>query len=155
MMDMKRERTRNAAGFTLIELMISFALALIILASTVQLFKSGVEASTFISQRAELQQNARAAINFISKDISMAGAGLPPGGIQLPSGGAALTARYACDQLGNCYIPNHLYPTGNYMYGIIPGPNNGVQNGVNIPATGQGADSITGTCFQFALVSSV
>jgi type II secretory pathway pseudopilin PulG len=150
MMDMKRERTRNAAGFTLIELMISFALALIILASTVQLFKSGVEASTFISQRAELQQNARAAINFISKDISMAGAGLPPGGIQLPSGGAALTARYACDQLGNCYIPNHLYPTGNYMYGIIPGPNNGVQNGVNIPATGQGADSITVAYLDYA-----
>ena len=147
---MKRERTRNAAGFTLIELMISFALALIILASTVQLFKSGVEASTFISQRAELQQNARAAINFISKDISMAGAGLPPGGIQLPSGGASTTARYACDQLGNCYIPNHLYPTGNYMYGIIPGANNGVQNGVNIPATGQGADSITVAYLDYA-----
>jgi len=147
---MKREITRNDAGFTLIELMISFALALIILASTVQLFKSGVEASTFISQRAELQQNARAAINFISKDISMAGAGLPPGGIQLPSGGASTTARYACDQLGNCYIPNHLYPTGNYMYGIIPGANNGVQNGVNIPATGQGADSITVAYLDYA-----
>jgi type II secretory pathway pseudopilin PulG len=143
MMKTKERKKLQAAGFTLIELMISFALALIILASTVQLFKSGVEASTMISQRAELQQNSRAAINLISKDISMAGAGLPSGGIQLPSGGAATTARYACDQLGNCYIPNHLYPGGNYMYGIIPGPNNGVQNSVVIPATGGGADSVT------------
>jgi hypothetical protein len=29
------------------------------------------------------------------------------------------------------------------MYGIIPGPNNGVQNSVVIPATGGGADSVT------------
>jgi type II secretory pathway pseudopilin PulG len=136
-------RKTTTGGFTLIELMISFALSLIILASTVQLFKSGVEASTLISQRAELQQNARAAINLISKDVSMSGAGIPPGGIQLPSGGTATASKYACDQAGNCYVLNHQYPTGNYMYGIIPGPNNGVQNGVVIPATGGGADSIT------------
>jgi hypothetical protein len=36
------------------------------------------------------------------------------------------------------------------MYGIIPGPNNGVQNGVNIPATGQGADSITVAYLDYA-----
>ena len=35
----------------------------------------------------------------------MAGAGLPSGGIQLPSGGAATFSRYACDQAGTCYVP--------------------------------------------------
>src|ERR1700757_4672975 len=100
MMDKKRERTRNAAGFTLIELMISFALALIILASTVQLFKSGVETSTFISQRAELQQNARAAINLISKDISMPEGACRRVVSQLPSGGPPPPARSACAKLG-------------------------------------------------------
>ncbi len=140
---MTRQKSASAAGFTLIELLVSFALALIVLASTVQLFKSGVEASTLISQRAEMQQNARAAINLISKDVSMAGAGLLPGGIQLPTGGAAGASRYACDQTGTCYIPNHTYPAGNYMYGIIPGPNNGVQNGALIPATNGSADSVT------------
>lgn len=140
---MKLYSQKKAAGFTLIELMISFALSLIILASTVQLFKSGVEASTFISQRTELQQNARAAINLISKDVSMAGAGIPPGGIQLASGGVATASKYGCDQAGTCYVVNHQYPTGNYFYGIIPGPNNGVQNGAVIPATGGSADSIT------------
>ena len=47
-------------------------------------------------------------------------------------------------------MPTHLYPTGNYMYGIIPGPNNGVQNGVLIPATGQSADSITVAYLDYA-----
>jgi len=138
-----KQTKQKTKGFTLIEMMVSFALALIVLASTVQLFKSGVDASTMISQRAELQQNARAAINLISKDVSMAGAGLPPGGIQLPTGGVATAARYACDQVGTCYVPNHQYPNGNFMYGVIPGPNNGVQNGGVIPATNQSADSIT------------
>jgi type II secretory pathway pseudopilin PulG len=142
-MTMKRGILKNAGGFTLVELMVSFAIGLIVLASTVQLFRTGVQASTFISQRAELQQNARAAINLLSKDVGMAGAGVPTGGIQLPTGGVATTSRYACDQIGTCYVPTHLYPNGNYMYGIIPGPNNGVQNGALIPATNQSADSIT------------
>ena len=137
-------------GFSLAELVVSFAVGLIILGATVKLFKSGVDASVLISQRAELQQNSRAAINLMSKDISMAGAGLPPGGIQLPSGGNATTSRYGCDQAGNCYVPTHLYPNGNYMYGLIPGPNNGVQNGGLIPATGQSADSVTVAYLDYA-----
>ena len=146
---MKLDSRKTGAGFTLIELMISFALSMIILTSTVQLFKSGVEASTLIAQRTELQQNARAAINLISKDVSMAGAGLPPGGIQLASGGGATTSKFACDQAGTCYVVNHQYPAGNYMYAIIPGANNGVQNGVAIPATGGTADSITVTYIDY------
>jgi hypothetical protein len=147
---MNREMTKNSSGFTLVELMVSFFIGLIILGATVKLFKSGVDASVLVSQRAELQQSSRAAINLITKDISMAGAGLPSGGIQLPSGGAATFSRYACDQAGTCYVPTHLYPTGNFMYGIIPGPNNGVQNGVLIPATGQNADSITVAYLDYA-----
>jgi type II secretory pathway pseudopilin PulG len=149
-MTMKQRILKNADGFTLVELMVSFAIGLIVLGSTVQLFKTGVQASTFISQRAELQQNARAAINLLSKDVSMAGAGVPTGGIQLPTGGAATTSRYGCDQVGTCYVPTHLYPNGNYMYGIIPGPNNGVQNGALIPATNGSADSITVAYLDYA-----
>jgi len=134
----------------MLELMVSLAIGLIILGGTVKLFKTGIDASVLVAQRAELQQNSRAAINLISKDISMAGAGLPSGGIQLPSGGVATTSRYACDQTGTCYIPNHQYPNGNYMYGAIPGPNNGVQNGVLIPATNQSADSVTVAYLDYA-----
>src|ERR1700675_4201386 len=147
---MNQEMTKKESGFTLVELMVSFFIGLIVLSATVKLFKSGVDASVLVSQRAELQQSSRAAINLTTKDISVGGAGLATGCIQLPSGGAATTSRYACDQAGTCYVPTHLYPTGNYMYGIIPGPNNGVQNGVLIPATGQSADSITVAYLDYA-----
>lgn len=147
---MSGEMKNKAKGFTLVELMVSFFIGLIILGASVKLFKSGVDASVLVAQRAELQQNSRAAINLITKDISMAGAGLPPGGIQLPTGGVAGTSKYGCDQLGTCYVPTHLYPNGNYMYGLIPGPNNGVQNGALIPATGQSADSITVAYLDYA-----
>ena len=147
---MNRETRQNGQGFTLIELLISMALGLLVLGATVRLFKSGVDASVLVSQRAEMQQNARAAINLLTKDISMAGAGLPSGGIQLPTNGPATDARYACDQTGTCYIPNHQYPNGNYMYGLIPGPNNGVQNGALIPDTNQSADSITVAYLDYA-----
>jgi prepilin-type N-terminal cleavage/methylation domain-containing protein len=147
---MKPEISINEKGFSLVELLVSLALGLLVLGATVRLFKSGVDASVLVSQRAEMQQNARAAINLLTKDISMAGAGLPTGGIQLPTGGPATNSQYACDQQGTCYLPNHQYPNGNYMYGLIPGPNNGVQNGALIPDTNQSADSITVAYLDYA-----
>src|SRR5262249_8312154 len=54
------------------------------------------------------------------------------------------------NQGGTCYVATNLYPnnlgtgTTNYMYGIIPGFNNGVQGAAVIPnAPGQINDSIT------------
>ncbi len=88
----------------------------------------------------------RAAVELMTKDISLAGAGLPSGGIQLPTNAVS---QFACNQTGTCYVPAHNYPnnaTGgiNYMYGIIPGFNNGVQNNAVIPsAPGQINSSIT------------
>jgi len=147
---MTTRENRRQKGFTLVELMVSFFIGLIILGASVKLFKSGVDASVLVAQRAELQQSSRAAINLITKDISMAGAGLPPGGVQLPTGGVAGTSKYACDQGGTCYMPTHLYPNVNYMYVLIPGPNNGVQNGALIPATGASADGITVAYLDYA-----
>ena len=71
-----------------------------------------------VTQRAETQQNLRAAIELMTKDISLAGAGLPSGGLQLSSGGLS---RFACNQTGTCYITGDTYPnsgngTANYMY---------------------------------------
>jgi hypothetical protein len=112
------------------------------------LFKTGMDATFTVTQRAETQQNMRSAIELMTKDISLAGAGLPSGGLQLVTGGAR--SNFACNQTGTCYVPANTYPnnagngTQNYMYGILPGFNNGVQNGVAIPnAPGQINSSIT------------
>lgn len=143
---MKHMKTyrQDGHGFTLLELMVSMALGLIVMAAMVSLFKIGLNSTMLVTQRAETQQNMRAAMDLMVKDISLAGAGLPSGGLQLPTGGGATAAKYGCDDGGVCHIPTHSY-VANYMYGVIPGFSNGVEGGASIPAAPAPAvnDSIT------------
>jgi type II secretory pathway pseudopilin PulG len=135
-------------GFTLLETMISMSLGLLVMGSTVQLFKMATTTSTMVVQRTEMQQNMRAAIELMTKDISLAGSGLPDAGIQLPLGGTV--SRYGCDQ-ATCHVPGGTYPNSgsptfapNFMTGILPGYSNGVEAKAAIPATpGLRNDSIT------------
>lgn len=138
-------QTQNAKrGFSLLELLVSMSLGLIVLAAMTSLFRTGMNSTFLVSQRAETQQNMRAAIDLMTKDINQAGAGLPSGGVQLPTGAGATASKYGCDQAGTCYVPTFTYPTANYMYGVIPGWSNGVQGNAVIPATpGRRNDSIT------------
>jgi prepilin-type N-terminal cleavage/methylation domain-containing protein len=141
---MKMQR-QNGQGFTLLELMISMALGLILMAAMANLFKTGLNSTVLVTQRADTQENMRAGIDLLVKDIGMAGAGLPSGGIQLPSGTGSTTSKYGCDQTGTCHVTTYTYPTANYMYGIIPGYENGVEDSAVITAAPAPAinDSIT------------
>jgi prepilin-type N-terminal cleavage/methylation domain-containing protein len=141
---MKMQNQNSKHGFTLLELMVSMALGLIVMASMASLFKTGMNTTMLVQQRAETQENMRAAIDIMVKDISLAGAGLPTGGIQLPLGGTG-SSKFSCDQSSTCYVPNYTYPSGNFMYGIIPGYLNGVQGNAVIAAAPAPAvnDSIT------------
>jgi len=131
---MKMQKQNPGPGFTLVELVVAMALGLIVMAAMASLFKTGLNSTMLVMQRAETQQNMRAAVDLMVKDISMAGAGLPSGGIQLPSGAGSSATKYGCDQAGACHVPNFTYPNNNYMYGVIPGFNNGVENDAVIPA---------------------
>ncbi|HEY6766402.1 MAG TPA: prepilin-type N-terminal cleavage/methylation domain-containing protein [Candidatus Sulfotelmatobacter sp.] len=134
---------KNQRGFTLLELLVASSLGVLLILAMTSLFKMGMDATFTISQRIETQQNMRAAVELITKDISLAGAGLPSGGLQLVSG-TGTSSQFACNQTGTCYVPNNTYPNGNFMTGLIPGFSNGVQGGAAIPnAAGQTNDSIT------------
>jgi hypothetical protein len=96
-----------------------------------------MDATFTVTQRAETQQNVRAAMELMTKDISLAGGGLPSGGLQLVSGGSV--SKFGCNQTGTCYVPGGTYPNSgggvaNYMYGIIPNFGNGVQSNTVITA---------------------
>lgn len=143
---MNKPENKSRRGFTLIELMVASSIGLIVILTMTSLFKTGMDATFTVTQRAEVQQNMRAAIELMTQDISHAGAGLPTGGLQLATAGVS---NYACYQT-TCYLPAHSYPnnvgTGvpNYMYGILPGYSNGVENGVAIPnASAARNDSVT------------
>ncbi|HLW88285.1 MAG TPA: hypothetical protein VKR57_07305 [Terriglobales bacterium] len=122
----------RALGFTFIELMTAMTLGLLVVAGAVKLFSQGVDATWVVSQRAEMQQDLRAVENMMTKDISLAGAGVAGGqGIALPSG-TGVTPIYGCDQSG---LASGCPPNGGVKYpcasivgaciptltGIIPG----------------------------------
>ena len=144
---MNMENKKSMRGFTLLELLVSTSLGIIVVLAMTSLFKVGMSSTFTVTQRLEVQENMRAAMELISEDVSQAGAGLPSGGLQLVTGGTV--SRIAYNQAGTSYVPGDLYPasgTGvaNYMYGIVPGYNNGVQNGTAITAApGQINDSLT------------
>ncbi|HTT18580.1 MAG TPA: prepilin-type N-terminal cleavage/methylation domain-containing protein [Candidatus Sulfotelmatobacter sp.] len=128
-------KPKSQRGFSLLELLVASSIGVAVVLVMTSLFKTGMDATTRVSQRAETQQNMRAAIELITKDISLAGAGLPAGGLQLTTAGLS---RYGCNQTGTCYVTNGNYPnsgaTPNYMYAIEPGFGTGVQNGLAIAA---------------------
>lgn len=122
---MSDRSTKRESGFSLLEMMIALALGGIVLGAAVQLYTQGVSATWTVSQRAEMQQDFRAASDMLTRDLSMAGAGLGNNvAIALPT--TATLPVYGCDQTLSCYI-NGLaaaYPTQGgvpYLYGLIPG----------------------------------
>jgi type IV pilus assembly protein PilW len=138
-----RSTEQNARGFSLVELMVAMALGVLVLGATTQLFKSGMDASILVTQSSEMQQSARATLNLIAKDVSMAGSGLPSGGLALPNGAGSTASLFAVDP-GRAWLANNAYPN-KFMFGIVPGDNTGMESGgpANVTATGAGSDAIT------------
>lgn len=73
---MGKHSNSSARGFSLIELMVALALGMLITGAAVKLYSTGMDATWVIQQRAEMQQDLRAAEDMMLKDISLAGAGL-------------------------------------------------------------------------------
>ena len=146
-----RGRQKNFnRGFSLAEMLIALALGTFVLGVAVQLYSKGMAVSWVVTQRAEMQQDARASFNLVSKDISLANAGLSDtpfyAGVGLASGGAK-NPTYGCDYTGACHLGSAnagsvLFPaTGgiNYLFGAIPG----WQKGPTINAAAGATDAIT------------
>jgi type II secretory pathway pseudopilin PulG len=115
---MKPTSRSREFGFTFIELMVSLALGMVVVGAAVKLFSQGVDATWVISQRAEMQQDLRAAENILLKDVSLAGAGLtgvPGESVALPSANGSPI--YGCDQTGTAA---GCLPVGGVNYPCIP-----------------------------------
>jgi prepilin-type N-terminal cleavage/methylation domain-containing protein len=134
-----RDIKKKNRGFTLLEMMVSMSIGLIVIAGAVQLYSQAVKATFTTSQKAELQEDFRAAGNIMARDISLAGAGalgqqgLAAGAIGLPSATGTLSV-YPCSSTLCTYVNGTAAafptiagsPTAPFMYSIIPGPNLGI-----------------------------
>jgi prepilin-type N-terminal cleavage/methylation domain-containing protein len=129
-------------GFSLLEMVVAIGLGTLVLAAATQLYTQGVNATWTVSQQAEMQQDFRAASGMLTRDLSLAGAGLGNNvQIALPTGTGTLPV-YGCDQSSptKCYLngKSGAFPTQSsvsYLYGLIPGNQLGPQLNPSQPAT--------------------
>jgi type IV pilus assembly protein PilW len=72
-MDMKRDSMKRQSGFTLMEMMVSMAIASLIISATYQAFSAQQKSYTTQSYITEMQQNLRSGMYVMTKDIRSAG----------------------------------------------------------------------------------
>jgi prepilin-type N-terminal cleavage/methylation domain-containing protein len=78
-MSMQREK-----GFSLIEVMIATAVMLIIMAATLSMLTDAIHANEAVTAMADMQDNLRASMNMMVRDLVQAGSGIPIGGVSIP-----------------------------------------------------------------------
>ncbi len=135
-----RRTSNSSRGFTFVEMMISAAIGLAMVAAAAQLYSKALTVNLVTSQRAQLQQDFRAAANLLQRDISMAGAGalgqqgLSTSAVGLPASTGTLpvypcTALTTCDYVNSLPVSYPVNPTGStipFLYSIIPGYDLGI-----------------------------
>jgi prepilin-type N-terminal cleavage/methylation domain-containing protein len=112
---------KNAQGFSLLEALVAMLIGGIVLAAASIMVTKAMQVSDAVAVRVEMQQDGRAAINSVVKDLSLAGTGMPVGGIQLPIGNGASASLFGCSAAGTCYLTNNVLP-GNHLYSMLPDP---------------------------------
>jgi type II secretory pathway pseudopilin PulG len=65
-------------GFTMIEVLLAFALTTVVLGTVFGLLAKGVNTAPTEAQRADLQAQARHALDLVARDVLLAGTNLPP-----------------------------------------------------------------------------
>jgi type II secretory pathway pseudopilin PulG len=78
---------RRAAGFSMVELLVATAILLAVLAGTMEALTSALRANEEVSLQADMEENLRAGMNYMVRDLVQAAEGVPTGGIPIPSGG--------------------------------------------------------------------
>ncbi len=116
---MQRASYRNSQGFSIMELIIAMGLASVVLGGALALTSQAIGISGLVSQRSDMQQNGRVAMNMMALDASLAGTGFPTSGVQLASGTSSQDSYFACDS-GGCYVTNNVY-TAERLYAVWPG----------------------------------
>lgn len=124
----------SAAGFSLVELLTAMALSLLMFAMTFVLVQQLDNTADVVGSMSNVNQNMRAAVNMVSRDLSTAGENIPLGGIPLPYGGSATSIKRPYPSAST--FPAPLSGSALYMPVLIAG------NGLG-PTQGSGANQIS------------
>src|SRR5271155_3115339 len=100
-------------GFSLIELMVSMGIVVTVVAIATGTLMQAEHATTAVSYMANTQENLRAGMHFMVRDLLQAGEGIPQGGVSIP-----YTATSAVNRPGTATTFLNTYIT---MPAITPG----------------------------------
>ncbi|HKD63219.1 MAG TPA: prepilin-type N-terminal cleavage/methylation domain-containing protein [Candidatus Acidoferrales bacterium] len=81
---------KRQAGFSLMEVLVTTALMVIIMGTTLRALSDATHANEAVTLMADSQENLRAGMNYMTKDLIEAGEGLPQGGIPIPNSATPL-----------------------------------------------------------------
>jgi len=82
-------RTSPSVGYTLLELMVAMSLSLILFGLAFTVAQQLNNIADTVSSMSDVNENVRAAVNMVSRDLQQSGQNIPVGGIPIPSGGSA------------------------------------------------------------------
>jgi hypothetical protein len=83
---MKEPILRKQIGFTMVEFLVATAISLVLIAAAVGAFSDALRSNEVVTLTADMNDNLRASIDLISRDLLFAGTGIPASGIGIPSG---------------------------------------------------------------------
>jgi len=79
-------------GFSLIEMMVSIVVMLVVVTTATLMIVQAQHATDGVALMANTQENLRAAMHFITRDLTQAGEGIPPAGVTIPNSAAGVSA---------------------------------------------------------------
>lgn len=77
---------RKQIGFTMVEFLVATAISLVLIGAAVTAFTDALRSNEMVTLTADLNDNLRASMDLISRDLLFAGTGIPSSGISIPSG---------------------------------------------------------------------
>jgi prepilin-type N-terminal cleavage/methylation domain-containing protein len=81
---MRNMREMREKGFTLLEVLVSLAILSAVMAVTLGALNTALTANEAVTDMADMQDNLRAGMNLMERDIVQAGSAIPLGGILVP-----------------------------------------------------------------------
>lgn len=86
-------KLKPSAGFSLVELLVAVVITVIVVVVSLSALDDFQHTSEGIVLASGTQENLRAGMNYIVRDLVLTGEGLPTGGISIPSGGGVAVNR--------------------------------------------------------------
>lgn len=143
---------KHEKGFSLIEVLIASSIVVVITGATLVTLTTALNATQMVTQIADTQENLRAGMNAMVRDIIQTGEGIPQGGITIPnSGGSSPTSSVNRPGSGTGWSMGTFKAAWTALPAIIAGYQQGPATSVS---GGVGTDMITVLYADTTLVDS-